>query len=190
MIEVERLSFRYPGAGKLAVEDLEFQVGRGEAWGIDSALAAYACSGDSWRAEKLDWFRALAQMFNDGQGACQGVLQSNVTPKNLNGLYRTRQMIGLSEQQLEAKLREAHVPDDVMDGIRKASYLSRRGRERLAPKEAMVDALSMIEDAAEDARAEPLSALATGARCALQDELPATYFGLRNENGWDETVRV
>ena len=29
-----------------------------------------------------------------------------------------------------------------------------------------------------------------GARRALQNELPATYFGLRNENGWDETVRV
>ena len=79
---------------------------------------------------------------------------------------RTRQMSGLSEQQLEAKLREAHVPDDVMDDIRKARYLSRRGRVRLAPKEAMVDALSTIEDTAEDVRAKPLSALVAWARRA------------------------
>jgi hypothetical protein len=72
---------------------------------------------------------------------------------------RVGQLSELSEQQLESKLRQAHAPDAVIADIWKARYLSRRGRVRLAPKEAMVDALSSIEDAAEAVRSKPLSAL-------------------------------
>jgi hypothetical protein len=79
---------------------------------------------------------------------------------------RVGQLSELSEQQLETKLRQAHAPDDVLDDIRKARYLSRRGRVRLAPKEAMIDALAAIEDVAEGARAKPLSALVVWARRA------------------------
>jgi hypothetical protein len=67
--------------------------GRGEAWGIDAAAAAYALGDDAWRGKTLPWFRKVANVLNDGQAACSGFIQSNVTPKNLSGLYRTRQMI-------------------------------------------------------------------------------------------------
>ena len=51
----------------------------------------------------------------------------------------------LSEPELEAKLRKAHAPEDVLADCRKARYVS-MGGTRLAPKAAMVDALMQIED--------------------------------------------
>ena len=102
-----------------------------------------------------------------------GAQKEQAAPENsLHGAMEAfhRQRVGqlseLSEQQLESKLRQAHAPNDVLDDIRKARYVSRRGRVRLAPKEAMVDALAAIEDAAEGARVKPLSTLVVWARRA------------------------
>lgn len=75
----------YPGAG--------FAFGRGESWGFDCALAAYAVGDDAWRARKLSWFRRLALLVSDGQVACSGFLQAQVTAQFANGQYRGRQAI-------------------------------------------------------------------------------------------------
>jgi hypothetical protein len=104
-----------------------------------------------------------------------GSPQPNERPPSSNSMHgameafhrqRANDLSQLSEPQLEAKLRKAYAPDDVMQDIRKARYSSGNGRVRLAPKQAMIDALGQIEDWAEEARAKQLSALVVWARRA------------------------
>ena len=55
----------YPGTG--------FTFGRGEAWGLDCAVAAYATSSESWRARNRPWLDEVAQVLADGQSTCSGL---------------------------------------------------------------------------------------------------------------------
>ena len=70
-----------------------YRTGRQEGWGIDTMNAAYSLSNNSWRDLKLDFYDDLTDLVVDGQGACNGFLQSNIQPKFLGGKYRARQSI-------------------------------------------------------------------------------------------------
>jgi len=67
--------------------------GRGEAWGLDCVLAAYALGEPDWRARKLPWLRSIASLLVDGQDACNGFIQAFVSQKALEGRYQARQAI-------------------------------------------------------------------------------------------------
>ena len=68
-----------------------FEIGRGEAWGLDCTNAAYATADAAWRAERRPWYDLLAQTLVDGQGACNGFLMAIKADKILDGKYRGRQ---------------------------------------------------------------------------------------------------
>jgi hypothetical protein len=104
--------------------------GRGEAWGLDCAIAAFATSDLAWRAKTRGWFEDLAELLADGQSACSGFLQATVSPKFFNSNYRSRQEIeqAITENMLQG-LREtvfrgddaAHA-DLVRDVLRESLY--------------------------------------------------------------------
>ena len=73
--------------------DLGFSFGRGEAWAVDTMLAAYAMGDDAWRAQALPWFDDVTDMVWDGQGTCNGFILAKVSSKTLNGQHRARQSI-------------------------------------------------------------------------------------------------
>ncbi len=58
----------HPGVG--------YATGRGEGWGSDTMVTAFAFAGDAWRTRKIAWFRDLATLFSEGQSACNGFIQS------------------------------------------------------------------------------------------------------------------
>jgi len=88
--------------------------GRGEAWGLDCAVAAYALAEPEWRARKLPWLRAIAALVAGGQDSCNGFIQAFVSQKALEGRYQARQAIeqSISEHALvglhETVFRGAH----------------------------------------------------------------------------------
>jgi hypothetical protein len=92
----------HPGVG--------FKFGRGEAWGIDCTIAAYAFAEPSWRAKVLPWFKEVTQVVNDGQAACSGFIQANISPKNFNGLFRSRQQI------------EQSIIENMLQGLRETVF--------------------------------------------------------------------
>ena len=67
--------------------------GRGEAWGLDCAVAAYALGTSDWRARKLRWLEQHAELVSTGQIACSGFIQAFVSNKAVNGKYQARQQI-------------------------------------------------------------------------------------------------
>lgn len=67
--------------------------GRGESWGIVSAVAAYNISDPAWRARYRPWFGQIADMLSAGQSSCNGFLQAIVNTKMLNGQFKSRQSI-------------------------------------------------------------------------------------------------
>lgn len=108
----------YPGQG--------FPFGRGEAWGLDCAVAAYALGDAEFRARKLPWMLAIAELLAAGQGRCNGFIQSFVSNKAVDGKYQARQaieqsitehaLVGLHESVLRgARPREATQLRDVIE---------------------------------------------------------------------------
>jgi hypothetical protein len=107
-----------------------FAYGRGEAWGLDCAVAAYALSDEEWRARKLPWLMKQAEVVLTGQVACSGFIQAAVSSKALDGKYHARQMIeqSITENALvglnESVFRDAHpayaalVHDVLVDSLR------------------------------------------------------------------------
>jgi hypothetical protein len=90
----------YPGAGLLSKERFVaqyphngFGYGRGEAWGLDCAVATYACADDAWRARKLPWIQRQTELLLAGQASCSGFVQAIVSDKALDGRYRARQLM-------------------------------------------------------------------------------------------------
>jgi hypothetical protein len=73
--------------------DVGMGFGRGEAWGVDCALAAYSLSDPAWRATWRPWFNKISDTLAKGQSACNGFIQSVVNDKWLNGQYKARQSI-------------------------------------------------------------------------------------------------
>jgi hypothetical protein len=67
--------------------------GRGEAWGLDTAVAAYATGSPSWRSANRPWLDAIAKVVADGQMTCTGFIQASVNEHFADGSYRSRQII-------------------------------------------------------------------------------------------------
>lgn len=108
-----------------------FPYGRGEAWGLDCVLGAYATAEPGWRERKLPWILQQAELISAGQASCSGFVQAFVSNKAVDGKYRARQMIeqSITENTLvglfETVLRQAHPAQgamvlDVLDGSLRA----------------------------------------------------------------------
>lgn len=67
--------------------------GRGEAWGLDCATAAYSLGTPEWRASKRRWLELHAELVSDGQAACSGFIQAFLSQKAVDGKYQARQQI-------------------------------------------------------------------------------------------------
>lgn len=80
--KIQRVS-QFPGQG------LEF--GRGESWGMDAALAAYATGNDIFRGRYYPWFKKIADVLRDGQAECTGCIMAAYKDSLLGGQYRVRQ---------------------------------------------------------------------------------------------------
>ena len=66
--------------------------GRGQAWGMDAAMAAYATGDPAYRATNLPWIRLVADALNDGQSTCTGNIMAVHINKNFDGEYISRQV--------------------------------------------------------------------------------------------------
>ena len=87
----------HPGTG--------FGFGRSEGWGLDTMNAAYSIADKAWRDDARSWFEQIADMAAEGQSSCNGIMQSIVSSKMLDGKYRTRQ--GIEQGICESGLRGA-----------------------------------------------------------------------------------
>jgi len=85
LLDDELFVNKHPGIG--------YNFGRGEAWGTDSVLSAYASADPDWRASVRPWFDKNADTIVAGQSSCNGVIQAFVNQKWVGGLYRARQSI-------------------------------------------------------------------------------------------------
>ncbi len=92
----------YPGNG--------CPFGRGEAWGTDCAVAAYATADPLWRARKRPWFGQIAELLLAGQGQCNGFIQALVSQKAVGGKYRARQQI------------EQSITENMLQGLRESVF--------------------------------------------------------------------
>jgi hypothetical protein len=70
-----------------------FPFGRGEAWGLDCAAAAYSLADPAWRARKLPWLQRISQVLSRGQAQCSGFIQAFISNKAVDGKYQARQQI-------------------------------------------------------------------------------------------------
>jgi hypothetical protein len=75
----------HPGIG--------FTFGRLEAWGTDCVAAAYASASTDWRAQVRPWFLRIADVLEDGQSECSGIIEAMIYEQLFNGQYRARQSI-------------------------------------------------------------------------------------------------
>ncbi|MEZ5975273.1 MAG: hypothetical protein R3E96_10660 [Planctomycetota bacterium] len=66
-------------------------VGRGEAWGLDASLAAYALSDNQFRNWFRPWFDIFADVMREGQSDCTGNIMSFVIYNYFYGRYAVRQ---------------------------------------------------------------------------------------------------
>ena len=87
---------KYPGVG--------ISMGRGEAWGIDAACAAYAFEGPEFRNRFKPWFEIISDIVRDGQSTCTGNLMSFLIYNYFQGRYTVRQSfeVAMVEQALRS----------------------------------------------------------------------------------------
>jgi len=85
LLSAMRYVAQFPGQG--------CPYGRGEAWGLDCAVAAYSSAAPDWRARKLPWFEQQAEFLLAAQSSCNGFIQSFVSNKAVDGKYQARQQI-------------------------------------------------------------------------------------------------
>ncbi|MFT7678555.1 MAG: hypothetical protein ACI8QC_002548 [Planctomycetota bacterium] len=85
----------YPGQG--------VGFGRGQAWGMDAALSAYATGTLEHRALVLPWMRQVSDVIQDGQSTCTGNIMAMHINKYWNGAHMTRQ--AMEESFIENMLR-------------------------------------------------------------------------------------
>ncbi|MEM7310726.1 MAG: hypothetical protein AAF682_28895 [Planctomycetota bacterium] len=88
--------------------------GRGEAWGMDAAIAAYATGNNDWRAENRAWMDEMAHLIADGQSSCSGFIQATVSEKFFDKKYRARQIIeqSITENALVGMVETVYRGDD------------------------------------------------------------------------------
>jgi len=92
-----------PGAGLKSRElflanhqGVGIAYGRGEAWGLQLASAAYALGDDTIRGRYKPWLRTVANYVHQGQSTCTGNIASNRIGNVMNGQYLTRQSFELA----------------------------------------------------------------------------------------------
>ena len=87
---------KFPGVG--------ISIGRGEAWGIDAACAAYAIEGPEFRNRFLPWFEIITEVVRDGQSTCTGNVMSFPISNYFQGRYTVRQSfeVAMVEQALRS----------------------------------------------------------------------------------------
>ncbi|MDF1839670.1 MAG: hypothetical protein P1V35_17525, partial [Planctomycetota bacterium] len=88
-------------------------MGRGESWGIDAALSAYAFGDTELRERYLPWFDMISTVLEDGQSTCTGNLMSYRIWNHFSGQYRVRQ--AMENAFLENVLRS--MATTVYDGV-------------------------------------------------------------------------
>lgn len=122
MLAMKNYVQNYPGIG--------LAYGRGESWGLDAVLCAYATANDDWRASLRPWVTDLVGMLERGQSVCSGVIQSSPQYNVFDSQYRCRQSIeaAIMENALTG-LRETVIDgtDDALEGrlnevLRRAYY--------------------------------------------------------------------
>jgi hypothetical protein len=86
----------YPGQG--------LGVGRAEAWGIDTAVAAFAVGSNAERADIEPWIRGIVNMVERGQSDCTGNIMAQYIYKPEWNLYKVRQSreVGFLDQTLRS----------------------------------------------------------------------------------------
>lgn len=67
--------------------------GRGESWGLVSAIAAFGLSDPAWRSRWDNWFSKASDLLANGQSNCNGIIQRILSNKILGGAYQARQSI-------------------------------------------------------------------------------------------------
>jgi hypothetical protein len=67
-----------------------FGWGRGEAWGLDAVVSAYALNDASYRNQVSGWLAKNADVVAAGQVTCSGFIQAQVVGGWLGGQWRTR----------------------------------------------------------------------------------------------------
>jgi hypothetical protein len=81
----------------LAFPGLGMSFGRGESWGLDTMVAAYALGTPAWRATKRPFLQAVTQLLVDAQSSCAGFIQAqhmgSVPVPTRQPTYFWRQMI-------------------------------------------------------------------------------------------------
>lgn len=79
-------------------------IGRGEAWGMDVACAAYAIGDEEFRARFKPWFDLFVQVLDQGRSTCTGNVMSLLIYNYLNGQYFMRQAFEVAklEQSMRA----------------------------------------------------------------------------------------
>lgn len=70
-----------------------FSFGRGESWGLVSAICAYSISDSTFRARYRPWFGIAADVVANGQSSCNGFIQAWANVKMLSGQWQGRQSI-------------------------------------------------------------------------------------------------
>lgn len=106
-----------------------YRTGRAEGWGIDTMNCAYAVAEPGWRALKYGWFDTLGNLIADGQAACSGFLQANISPKFLDSKYRARQSI------------EAAIMENGIRGTIETVYRGRSSAHVALLEDVLVDSL-------------------------------------------------
>jgi len=65
-------------------------TGRGDAWGIDAAAAAYSTGDEALRARLRPWMELVVDTFATGQSTCSGNLMASPILRLLGARYRVR----------------------------------------------------------------------------------------------------
>ncbi|HPF15371.1 MAG TPA: hypothetical protein PLJ12_14000, partial [Planctomycetota bacterium] len=115
----------YPGKG--------VGVGRGEAWGMDAACAAYAFSGPEFRTRFRPWFEIFSRVLEIGQSDCTGNVQAFVIWNFFDGRYRIRQSfeVAMLEQSMQS------IAETVFKGVNDLRYNSLRQVQTLSTYSSM-----------------------------------------------------
>ena len=72
----------YPGEG--------LEIGRGEAWGLDAAAAAYSTGDHAYRQRIYPWIESVVRTFDRGQSSCTQNLMALYVGKAFGGRYLVR----------------------------------------------------------------------------------------------------
>ncbi len=109
-------------------------LGRGNAWGLDCAAAAYAIADPAWREGKLDWFHSIGRLVEDGQSNCTGNIQAAYFGKLFGGrllarranesAYLEHALIGVNETVFRGEFEDrARITEEVIVRSVKAGVL-------------------------------------------------------------------